>query len=101
MKSILYFCRNFIQKNEFYLKFQSNINFKVKRLIIFLFVPLIFITYSFHSNTDNKFGIRKVVIDAGHGGKDPGCVSGAYNEKSIALSIALKLGHYIEKNNKD
>ena len=83
------------------MKFQSNINFKVKRLIIFLFVPLIFITYSFHSNTDNKFGIRKVVIDAGHGGKDPGCVSGAYNEKSIALSIALKLGHYIEKNNKD
>ncbi len=41
--------------------------------------------------------IKKVVIDAGHGGKDPGCIgSGNVYEKNIALDIALKFGKYIE-----
>ena len=40
----------------------------------------------------------KVVIDAGHGGKDPGCL-GKYNkEKDIALNIALKTGKLISDN---
>ncbi len=46
-------------------------------------------------------GIRVVVIDAGHGGKDPGATGRIGKEKDIALAIALKLGHYIEENMKD
>ncbi|RLD52333.1 MAG: N-acetylmuramoyl-L-alanine amidase, partial [Bacteroidetes bacterium] len=42
--------------------------------------------------------VRKVVIDAGHGGKDPGAVGKYSKEKDIALSIALKTGNYIQKN---
>lgn len=42
-----------------------------------------------------------VVIDAGHGGKDPGAVGRSSYEKTIALSIALKTGAYIELNMKD
>ena len=42
--------------------------------------------------------IRKVVIDAGHGGKDPGALGKYSREKDIALAIALKAGNYIEKN---
>lgn len=38
----------------------------------------------------------KVVIDAGHGGHDPGTVGKKVKEKDIALAIALKLGAYIE-----
>jgi N-acetylmuramoyl-L-alanine amidase len=40
-----------------------------------------------------------IVIDAGHGGKDPGTigVSGTY-EKNITLGVAQKLGQLIEKN---
>ncbi len=42
--------------------------------------------------------IKVVVIDAGHGGKDPGA-SGKYSkEKDIALSVALKTGSYIKEN---
>lgn len=37
-----------------------------------------------------------VVIDAGHGGKDPGAVSAGYNEKDINLSVALKLGKMLQ-----
>lgn len=42
-----------------------------------------------------------VVIDAGHGGRDPGAVGRSSQEKHIALSIALKTGAYIERNMKD
>jgi len=48
-------------------------------------------------NADNRYCVKTVVIDAGHGGKDPGAVSGTIREKDIALRIALKTGAYIEK----
>jgi len=41
--------------------------------------------------------ISTVVIDAGHGGKDPGASGKHSKEKNITLAIALKLGHYIEE----
>lgn len=37
-------------------------------------------------------GIRTVVIDAGHGGTDPGALGTLYKEKDITLKIALQLG---------
>ncbi|MBW6535934.1 MAG: N-acetylmuramoyl-L-alanine amidase [Mariniphaga sp.] len=40
--------------------------------------------------------IRTIVIDPGHGGKDPGAVYGKAREKEIVLDIALKLGNYIK-----
>ncbi|MFT5860364.1 MAG: N-acetylmuramoyl-L-alanine amidase [Flavobacteriaceae bacterium] len=39
--------------------------------------------------------IKTVVIDAGHGGKDPGCHGGYAKEKHVCLSMALKLGGMI------
>lgn len=46
-------------------------------------------------------GLRTVVIDPGHGGKDPGALgmhkaSTGYHEKDIVLSISLLLGKKIE-----
>ena len=38
-----------------------------------------------------------VVLDAGHGGKDPGNRGNNYYEKKIALSIALKTGALLKK----
>lgn len=39
-----------------------------------------------------------VVIDAGHGGHDPGAVGKISKEKNINLNVALKLGNMIKKN---
>lgn len=46
------------------------------------------------SQSDQKF---TVILDAGHGGKDPGNSYHGYSEKDIALKTALKVGAYLEK----
>jgi N-acetylmuramoyl-L-alanine amidase len=46
-------------------------------------------------------GIKIIVIDPGHGGKDPGCSGASHNEKEVALAVALKLGKLLEENLKD
>lgn len=45
--------------------------------------------------------VCKVVLDPGHGGKDPGCVYRNYYEKDVTLGIAKKLGELIRKNYPD
>lgn len=72
--------------------------------LYFLFLLFTFVlstSFYFVSDDQDFYGIKTVVIDAGHGGKDGGCVGEHSNEKTIALSIALKLGAYIEENFKD
>ncbi|MBS0000124.1 MAG: N-acetylmuramoyl-L-alanine amidase [Cyclobacteriaceae bacterium] len=48
-----------------------------------------------------EYKVDKVVIDAGHGGKDPGTHGLISEEKDIALKIALELGRIIKDNLKD
>ena len=47
--------------------------------------------------------IKTMVIDPGHGGKDPGAITknGKYKEKDITLSVALKLGNMIKSKYPD
>jgi N-acetylmuramoyl-L-alanine amidase len=42
-------------------------------------------------------GVRTIVIDAGHGGKDPGTVGKFIYEKEVNLAVALQLGQLIEE----
>lgn len=59
-------------------------------LLLFSFTPL----YSQVASTEPFI----VVLDAGHGGHDPGNLGNGYLEKNIALNIVLQVGEILEKN---
>nr|WP_321451609.1 N-acetylmuramoyl-L-alanine amidase [uncultured Carboxylicivirga sp.] len=42
-------------------------------------------------------GLNTIIIDAGHGGKDPGAIGRISKEKDIVLDVALKLGDYLKE----
>lgn len=69
-----------------------------KLLYIILFACLFIVAPVFAQAAGKDF---VVVIDAGHGGKDPGARGKIINEKAINLSIALKLGKLILNKHSD
>ena len=73
----------------------------VSFLFLFLFC-FAYHTFLFAQNMNDQ--ITTIVIDPGHGGKDPGTMgTKRYTkyEKDVALSVALKLGDYISNKFKD
>ncbi|MGV6862360.1 MAG: N-acetylmuramoyl-L-alanine amidase [Putridiphycobacter sp.] len=65
----------------------------LKQLLSLLFVLMSVVNYASNSIT--------ILIDPGHGGKDPGHLSHSKNllpEKDLNLLISKKLGHYLEHN---
>lgn len=61
-------------------------------MIIFGFAPL------WGQSNGKTF---KVVIDAGHGGNDPGCLGLTLKEKDVNLDVALRVGKLISENCSD
>jgi N-acetylmuramoyl-L-alanine amidase len=75
-----------------------NIFFKL--LLAQVLVVLCFSSFNTHKD-DPKRKVRTIVIDPGHGGKDPGCNGVSCKEKEVSLAVALKLGKLIEEHIKD
>ncbi len=69
--------------------------FKLLKLTFVISAVLLFQIISAQNKNDK---VKIIVIDAGHGGKDPGALGKKSKEKNITLAIALKLGKYIEEN---
>ena len=71
-----------------------------KRKHVILLISFIFSLQSFTVAAQEKF---KVVIDAGHGGADPGNLghkNSKYQEKDIVLKIALAVGELLDADKK-
>ena len=68
----------------------------IKLVVNLIALCLIFLNSSFLNSQENNNNFT-VVLDPGHGGKDPGNRGNGYYEKNIALSIALKVGSELEK----
>lgn len=72
---------------------------KTNRVLLFvLFITVL--TFSSFIKIDKDQTIEKfvVVLDAGHGGHDPGNMGNGHKEKDIALNIVLDIGKQLEKN---
>lgn len=74
--------------------------YKICTLFVLILVATGILTIDSHAQKDELFNsaIKTVVIDAGHGGKDPGCNGAHSNEKTVCLNMALALGEMIKKN---
>ena len=66
-------------------------------ILFFLFLFLNFIIPN-DVQAQKEGKIKTVVIDAGHGGKDPGAIGKKSKEKDITLSVAKKTGEYIKQH---
>ncbi|WP_405607544.1 N-acetylmuramoyl-L-alanine amidase [Polaribacter sp. Asnod1-A03] len=68
--------------------------FRVRNLFLFFFVSFLF------TNSTTFFAQKKyvIVLDAGHGGKDPGNLGNGYKEKDIVLKVALIVGNKLSKD---
>lgn len=74
--------------------------FRLKRpFALSIIIPLLLTSQQSFSENTGSVKLKTVVIDAGHGGHDPGTVSPdkKMKESSINLDIALALGRRIEK----
>jgi N-acetylmuramoyl-L-alanine amidase len=67
-------------------------SYTLKTLLIFSWI--VFCSFTFKSDAEG--GIRVVVIDAGHGGKDTGARGKISREKDIVLDITLQLARKIK-----
>ena len=70
----------------------------MRNIALIISLVFLFILVSFKSVGLLEYKVDKVVIDAGHGGKDPGTHGAFSREKNVALKIALELGRIIKEN---
>ena len=77
----------------------SAMSFKVYIFSIFLALMLFPSLHMSGQNTNGNVGLRTIVIDPGHGGKDPGAPGpdSRNSEKHIVLKISKLLGEKIRK----
>lgn len=68
---------------------------------ISLGLAIILVLSSFTTLHKSSLKVDTIVIDPGHGGKDPGCQSHNIQEKKVVLDIGLKLGKIIKENLND
>jgi len=80
----------------------------MQKLITYIFPRLLslavamgFVAFLGAQAITGEYHIRKVVIDAGHGGKDSGVTGKTAKEKDIVLAVALKTGHFIKEKHPD
>lgn len=72
----------------------------MKNIVRALGILALSVLGAFNNVGTKGYKVKKVVIDAGHGGHDPGALGCFSKEKDVALRIALELGKLIKQHMK-
>ncbi|WP_258105191.1 N-acetylmuramoyl-L-alanine amidase [Marinoscillum sp. MHG1-6] len=70
----------------------------MRNIAVPFLISVILVLASFNTIGVKNVRVKKVVIDAGHGGRDPGTHGAISKEKDIALKITKELGRIIKEN---
>lgn len=73
----------------------------IKNRFLSLVICFLFLLHTSFIKNSSQVPVKDkfiVVLDAGHGGHDPGNLGNGYLEKNIALAIVLKVGELLKKN---
>ena len=80
------------------LRFLKAIFYQSKRIYtVILVLGALILPGEVSGISDGAYRLRRLVIEAGHGGKDPGAIGRISKEKDVVLDISLKLGGYINE----
>lgn len=71
------------------------------RKYLLLYINLLAVLFLIVPGLQAKEKTFTIVIDPGHGGKDPGAIGRSAKEKTINLAVGLALGEMIEKRHPD
>lgn len=77
--------------------------FNNKKILLSFLITIPFLFGGFIPNETMMpaFRMKKIVLDAGHGGSDPGNIGSKAREKDINLAVTLLVGKYINENMPD
>jgi len=73
------------------------LSYLLSRYRCFALVIMLSCSFLLQAQQGGVGNFKTVVIDAGHGGKDPGATGKDVKEKDIVLAIALKVGEYLKR----
>ena len=106
--NILFFHRNVVGfRSANHRNFKRTSGFmkrnEMKRKLVYLLFPVFlfsafFVPEATAQTAGNEYKMQKIVLDAGHGGRDPGCTYGGVKEKDVVLAVALRVGQLINEN---
>lgn len=65
--------------------------------ILSIFLLLLLLPTASQADHSTAHGVQVIVLDAGHGGNDPGASYGGVREKDLTLKVVLRLGKKIEQ----
>ena len=76
-------------------------SFKYKSTLLLSSLLLVFLLFAYIPFVGAQSSKFTLVIDAGHGGHDPGAIGDISREKDINLAVSLQLGALVERNFSD
>jgi N-acetylmuramoyl-L-alanine amidase len=103
-KKLCYFCKSLTKLVDFFNSLTIFVKMNMQKFCHHIFQYIIICVFTIgHAEyvraqaPSGEYKIRKVVIDAGHGGYEPGVVGKLVKEKDVVLSIALKTGALLKE----